>query len=144
MASPCARARDFPRVTSSRDAAGRRSRSAERRGPIEIDVGRLRRVIVGRDPELSRIRDLVESARGGRGGALVIAGEAGIGKSALIQEALAGFTDQRWLQGAEAERDLPYAALGTLCLPYVDRFGVLSEAHRCTRCRSFGSPLPEG
>lgn len=93
-------------------------------------MGRLRRVIVGRDPELSRIRDLVESARGGQGGALVIAGEAGIGKSALIQEALAGFTDQRWLQGAEAERDLPYAALGTLCLPYVDRFGVLSEAHR--------------
>src|SRR5262245_52625882 len=93
VASPCARARDFPRVTSSRDAAGRRSRSAERRGPIEIDVGRLRRVIVGRDPELSRIRDLVESARGGQGGALVIAGEAGIGKSALIQEALAGFTD---------------------------------------------------
>lgn len=87
-------------------------------------------VIVGRDSELSRIRDLVESARGGQGGTLVIAGEAGIGKSALVREALAGSSHQRWLRGAEAERDLPYAALGALCAPYLDRLGVLSDAHR--------------
>lgn len=97
---------------------------------METGVGRLPPVIVGRDPELSRIRDLVGSARGGQGGALVIAGEAGIGKSALVREALADYSHSRWLQGAETERDLPYAALGALCTPYLDRLDVLSDAHR--------------
>jgi DNA-binding SARP family transcriptional activator len=45
--------------------------------------------LVGRDAELSRVRDLVADAAHGRGGALWVEGEMGIGKSALVAAALA-------------------------------------------------------
>lgn len=43
-------------------------------------------VLIGRDDELSRLLELVESARRGFGGAVLISGEAGIGKTRLVQE----------------------------------------------------------
>ena len=41
-------------------------------------------VFVGRDCELAALRDVVEAARGGTGASLVVHGETGIGKSALL------------------------------------------------------------
>lgn len=40
---------------------------------------------VGRDEEVNRLRDLVGAVAGGRGGSFWVEGEAGIGKSALLQ-----------------------------------------------------------
>ncbi|OKI03414.1 hypothetical protein A6A06_39435 [Streptomyces sp. CB02923] len=62
------------------------------------------------------------SAAAGRGGAMVVAGEAGIGKSALIDAVVAeldGFEVLR-AAGTEFEQDLPYATLHQLCAPVLD------------------------
>ncbi len=45
-------------------------------------------VIIGRDGELARLRELVEGVRSGHGGAVGLVGEAGVGKTRLADEAL--------------------------------------------------------
>jgi predicted ATPase len=45
------------------------------------------RVLYGRDAERSIIGGLLEGARESRSGVLVIRGEAGVGKSALLEDA---------------------------------------------------------
>ncbi|KOT60323.1 MULTISPECIES: helix-turn-helix transcriptional regulator [Streptomyces] len=78
--------------------------------------------LVARHAERRAFDRLVTSTADGRGGALVVAGEAGIGKSALIDavaEALDGFEVLR-AAGTEFERDLLYATLHQLCAPVLD------------------------
>src|SRR5690349_10286571 len=79
--------------------------------------------LVGRAGELATLRGLVESARAGRGGALVVHGDAGIGKTALVAAALAAETGIRSLSaaGSPDERDLPFAGLHQLLQPLPDR-----------------------
>ncbi len=55
---------------------------------------RLGWVLVGREQERQVIRTLVASARVGESGTLVLAGEAGIGKSALLEDAVAAATGE--------------------------------------------------
>ncbi|WP_304453051.1 helix-turn-helix transcriptional regulator [Nocardiopsis sp. YSL2] len=72
----------------------------------------------GRDGETARIDAILAAARSGRSGALVLRGEAGIGKSALLDHAEreAAAAGIRVLRGAgvESESDLPYAGLHLL------------------------------
>ncbi|NYJ34808.1 helix-turn-helix transcriptional regulator [Nocardiopsis aegyptia] len=72
----------------------------------------------GRDEETARIDAVLAAARSGRSGALVLRGEAGIGKSALLDHAERAAADAgtRVLRGAgvESESDLPYAGLHLL------------------------------
>ncbi len=69
--------------------------------------------IVGRAHEKSRVRDLILN-----GGALAVVGEPGIGKTALLEYARAAAPALVLrATGAEAERDLPFAALLTLLRP---------------------------
>lgn len=78
--------------------------------------------LVARHAERRAFDRLVTSTADGRGGALVVAGEAGIGKSALIDavaETLDGFEVLR-AAGTEFERDLLYATLHQLCAPVLD------------------------
>ncbi|HEV2061776.1 MAG TPA: ATP-binding protein, partial [Solirubrobacteraceae bacterium] len=73
----------------------------------------------GRDTEVERIAQLLEAARNGTSGALLITGEPGIGKTALLEHAIgsaAGFNVLR-ARGYESERDLPYAGLHALLGP---------------------------
>src|SRR5215218_3558396 len=59
-----------------------------------------RGMLVGRDAECERLAGLLERARAGRSGALVVRGEAGIGKTALLEwvaERADGFTVRRAL-----------------------------------------------
>ena len=52
---------------------------------------------VGRQAERALIRQRVEAAAGGSGGLVLLAGPAGIGKSRLVEESLAGEAlDVRW------------------------------------------------
>ncbi|OLT28797.1 hypothetical protein BJF83_14285 [Nocardiopsis sp. CNR-923] len=81
----------------------------------------------GRDGETARIDAFVAAARSGRGGALVLRGEAGIGKSALLEYARSGATGMRVLRGAgvETESELPYAGLHLLLGRAVERVDAL-------------------
>jgi DNA-binding NarL/FixJ family response regulator len=85
---------------------------------------------VGRDEELGRVLALLEAARGGLTGALVVQGEAGIGKTALLaaaEELADGFTCL-WARGVESEAALGHAGLLELLTPVQDRLADLPAA----------------
>jgi predicted ATPase len=76
-------------------------------------------VLVGREPERARLAALLDEARGGRGAAVVVVGEPGIGKTALLDDLRQRAQDALVLsaRGVEAEAALPYAGLSELFAP---------------------------
>ena len=76
-------------------------------------------MLVGRDAELERVRETLDAARAGRTSSLVLAGEAGVGKTALLDVVAEGASDLRVLRtrGIEAEAELSFAALVELIGP---------------------------
>jgi DNA-binding CsgD family transcriptional regulator len=77
-------------------------------------------VLVGREAERARLRALLDDAGHGRSRALVLRGEAGAGKTALLDDLVAGADgDVRILRahGVESESELPYAGLHQLLRP---------------------------
>ncbi|MBB4893783.1 DNA-binding CsgD family transcriptional regulator/tetratricopeptide (TPR) repeat protein [Streptomyces olivoverticillatus] len=87
---------------------------------------------MARHAERREFDRLVTSAAVGRGGAVVVAGEAGIGKSTLIDAAvgtLDGFEVLR-AAGTEFERDLLYATLHQLCAPVLEHRRALPAVQR--------------
>ncbi|HKO86418.1 MAG TPA: ATP-binding protein, partial [Actinomycetota bacterium] len=80
-------------------------------------------MLFGRRGERARIAALLEAAGGGHSGVLVIRGEAGIGKHALLADAAEQTDGFRLLRctGAEAEVELPFAGLQQLLGPVLDR-----------------------
>lgn len=75
--------------------------------------------MVGREPERHLLGALVEGARGGSAGTLVVRGEPGVGKSALLDELVAGAGDVTVLRtrGLQVEAPLAFAALHRLLRP---------------------------
>jgi DNA-binding CsgD family transcriptional regulator len=87
------------------------------------------RSLVGRERELARLEKLLGTVRGGGSAALVLHGEPGVGKSALLDQltaSAAGFEVVR-ATGVEGEVDLPYAGLHQLCRSMIDTIGVLPQ-----------------
>jgi DNA-binding CsgD family transcriptional regulator len=87
-------------------------------------------VLIGREAECERLDELLDRARLGRSGALVVRGEAGIGKTALLQytvERAEGMTVVRAL-GVESEAELEFSGLLEVCRPLLDRIDELSAA----------------
>src|SRR3954453_13164686 len=66
--------------------------------------------LIARTEENVRLRDALDAARDGAGGLILLAGEAGIGKSRLAAEAAGGF-DGLILTGAALPGSPPYAPL---------------------------------
>ena len=88
-------------------------------------------VLLGRESECARLDELLERARLGRSGALVILGEAGIGKTALLDHAAdqaEGMTVVR-TRGIESEAELEFSALLDACRPLLGYLGELPEPH---------------
>lgn len=79
-------------------------------------------MLVGRDEELARITALLEHARSGVSGTLILRGEPGIGKSALLREALTPAEGMTILSatGIEAESELPFSGLSELLFPLLE------------------------
>src|SRR5258705_2860532 len=78
--------------------------------------------LLGRRRERAVLDRLLEAARASRGGVLVVHGEPGVGKTALLEyavEAAHGFRVAR-TGGVEAEMELPFAAAQQLCSPFVE------------------------
>jgi DNA-binding CsgD family transcriptional regulator len=76
-------------------------------------------VLQGRDVEQARVTALLDAARAGRGGALVLRGQPGVGKSALLADVRnrAGEMTVLRTQGVESESPLAFAALHRLLRP---------------------------
>jgi DNA-binding CsgD family transcriptional regulator len=84
-------------------------------------------VLHGRGDERARLATLLDDARGGRAGSLLLHGEPGVGKSALLEDLVATAGDDvRVLraQGVESEAPLPFAALHRLLRPVL---GILDR-----------------
>src|SRR5215469_491926 len=85
--------------------------------------------LLGRDAECAAIDRLLDDARAGVGGALVVRGEPGIGKSALLDYARQRAVPMTVLSavGVEAESDLAFAGLHELLGPVLGYLGELPE-----------------
>ena len=96
--------------------------------------------LLGRQLAFGRILSLVEGAVDGHGGALVVRGEAGIGKTALIAQAVrdAPRLDTLFTSCAEFEMELPFAALHQLLAPVLDRVAALPHPQRAALDAAFG------
>jgi DNA-binding CsgD family transcriptional regulator len=86
-------------------------------------------VLLGRASEREALDRLLENVRGGQSAVLVVRGEAGVGKTALLQhcaQQASGFRVAR-IAGVESEMELPFAGLHQLCAPMLERLGGLPE-----------------
>lgn len=85
-----------------------------------------------RDAECALIDRLVEDARIGRSGVLVVEGDPGLGKSSLIAYAVDRADGMQTLacRGFEAESQLAFTGLGDLLRPLADRLDALPEPQR--------------
>ncbi|TDD25803.1 helix-turn-helix transcriptional regulator [Actinomadura sp. KC06] len=103
-------------------------------------------MLYGRNDEQARITTLLSEARDHRrSGALVLRGEAGIGKSALLAETARPLPAERVLRvtGVEAESGIAFAGLTQLLWPVRDRLDGLPPP-QAAALRSALEPLDEG
>jgi DNA-binding CsgD family transcriptional regulator len=85
--------------------------------------------LLGREREREVLDRLLDGVRGGRGGVSVVHGEAGVGKTALLDyavEAARGFRIAR-TSGIEAEMELPFAAVQQLCSAFLELMDRLPQ-----------------
>src|SRR3954465_8192138 len=99
-----------------------------------------RRTLIGRATEREALGELLDAVRHGRGRAVVVHGEPGIGKTALLEYTIASARDFQVLRtiGNEAERELPFAALQQLCAPGLADLSQLPEPQRDALRVTFG------
>jgi DNA-binding CsgD family transcriptional regulator len=104
----------------------------------------------GRASELSTLDEIVGAARAGESRVLVIRGEPGVGKTALL-DYLAGQASGSGCQvvralGVQSEMELAFAGLHQLCAPMLDRLGRLPVPQREALQTAFGvatGPAPD-
>jgi hypothetical protein len=97
--------------------------------------------VIGRAEEEARVEGLLTRARGGSSGALIVRGEPGIGKTALLDHAVRmaeGCTVIR-VVGVESELELPFAALHRVVLLLHDELAKLAAPQRAAIESAFGS-----
>jgi DNA-binding CsgD family transcriptional regulator len=86
----------------------------------------------GRAEECALLDGLAAAIRGGESRALVLRGEAGIGKTALLERLVESASDLTVLRavGVESEMELAYASLHQVCAPLLDRLERLRQPQR--------------
>jgi DNA-binding CsgD family transcriptional regulator len=96
--------------------------------------------LVGRRAEREAVDRLLEAARGGYGGVLVVHGEPGVGKTALLDYAVETARSFRVARavGVEGEMDLPYASLQQLSSPMLELRERLPDPQREALAVAFG------
>src|SRR5258706_14052166 len=87
--------------------------------------------LLGRRTERAALDRVLGGARDGRGAVLVLHGEAGVGKTALLDDATEAADDFRIarISGMEGEMDLPFAAVQKLCSPFLELAERLPHPH---------------
>ena len=97
-------------------------------------------MLLDRHAERAVLDRLLDAARGGRSGVVVVRGEAGVGKTALLDYAVQSAAGMRIarLAGVESEMELSFAALQQCCLPILDLLERLPEPQRDALGVAFG------
>src|ERR1700754_1975630 len=97
-------------------------------------------MLLDRDTERAAFDRLLADVRTGESRALVLRGEAGIGKTALLTHLVASATGCHIVPtaGVEAEQELAFAALHQLCAPMLDRLEHLPGPQRDALRTAFG------
>lgn len=98
------------------------------------------RGLVGRERECAGLSDFVSRVRDGGSQALVLSGEAGIGKTALLRHVREHAHGCRLVEavGVESEMEMAYAGLHQLCAPLLDHLGGVPEPQREALSTAFG------
>ena len=89
-------------------------------------------MLVGRERECARLDALIAEVRAGHSATLVVTGDAGVGKTSLLEYAAVqagGFQVLR-AHGVESEQDLPFAGLADLVGPILGHLGALPGPQR--------------
>src|SRR4051812_9599509 len=97
-------------------------------------------VLLGRAGERQQLDRLLDNVRAGQSAVLVIRGEPGVGKTALLHycaRQAAGFRVAR-VAGVESEMELPFAGLHQLCAPMLGRLDALPEPQQAALCVALG------
>ena len=94
----------------------------------------------GRVAEREALDRLLDGARRGHGGAVVLRGEPGVGTTALLEYARASTDGMQTLNapGVEAEQELDFGSLHRLLKPVLGRSGDLSKRRRNALSSAFG------
>jgi DNA-binding CsgD family transcriptional regulator len=94
----------------------------------------------GREQECALLDEFVSSVRRGESRSLVLTGEAGIGKTALLQHLVAAAATMSILRatGVESEMELAYAGLHQLCAPLLRGIDRLPAPQRDALSTAFG------
>jgi hypothetical protein len=97
-------------------------------------------MLVGRDREREVLDRLLDGAIRGRGGALVVHGEPGVGKTALLDYAINQGRQFRVARtvGVESDMELAFAALQQLCSPFLELMYCLPAPQRDALGVAFG------
>ena len=97
-------------------------------------------MLLGRLPERAALSQLLDAARAGRSGVLVVRGEPGVGKSALLEYAVESAGGLRVVRvaGVESEMELAFASLQQLCAPMLGRLPGLPGPQRDALSVAFG------
>jgi DNA-binding CsgD family transcriptional regulator len=113
-----------------------------------LDAPRPSPALFDRVSERDALERLVGGVRSGNSGVLVLRGEAGVGKSALLRHVATAARGCRilWAAGIESEVELAFAGLHTLCAPILDRLEHLPGPQHYALATAFGlsdGPAPE-
>jgi hypothetical protein len=98
------------------------------------------KTLIGRAVERATLGRLLNAVRGADSRVLVLRGEPGVGKTALLDDAIGSASDLRVLRavGVESEMELAFAALHQLCAPVLDRLGRLPGPQQAALRVAFG------
>ncbi|MFC7099525.1 AAA family ATPase [Nonomuraea rubra] len=104
--------------------------------------------LLGRRVECEALDRLLGEVRAGRSRVLVVRGEAGVGKSALLEHLTARASGCRVVRaaGVQPEMEVAFAALYSLCAPLLDLLDGLPEPQRAALGTAFGwreGPAPD-
>ncbi|MFB6892918.1 AAA family ATPase [Kitasatospora sp. NPDC056327] len=105
-----------------------------------MDGARPGTTLHGRQAECETLDGLVATVRAGHSSVLVLRGEVGIGKTALLGHVREGAADCRVTAaaGIESEMELAFGGLHQLCAPFLDRLGRLPVPQRDALATAFG------
>src|SRR4051794_3941783 len=123
------------RVNGSAADMGQASNGGAIRASVRSTVRSIGHVLLGREVERARLRALLAD-----GGGLVVRGEPGVGKSTLLEQAVADAGQRRVLRatGVETESELAYAGLHALLHPLLGLLDRLPEPHAHALTCAFG------